>query len=107
MSGSLAEAPSVNAWIEVTPLNGLIRIIPYCRSDDAITVNYELTSEKSGRSGTSRSRQRGKVELKPGIDTSLSHQKIGITEEDRYRLTLKVFSRGHLIASDIITVPES
>ena len=106
MSASMAEAPSVNAWIEVTPLNGLIRIIPYCRSDDAITVNYDLTSEKSGRSGTSRSRQGGKVELKPGIDTSLSHQKIGTTEQDSYRLTLKVFSRGELIASDVITVPE-
>ena len=105
MSASRAEVPSVNAWIEVTPLNGLIRVIPYCRSVDAITVNYELISEKSGRSGTSRSRQGGKVVLKPGIDTSLSHQKIGIADQDSYRLTLKVFNRGQLIASDMITVP--
>ena len=96
----------MKAWIEVTPLNGQIRIIPYCRSDDAITVDYELTSEKSGRSGTSRSRQSGKVALSPGIDTSLAQQQIGITEQDHYRLTLKVFSKGELIASDMISVPE-
>ena len=107
MSASLAEVPSVNAWIEVTPLDGLIRIIPYCRSEKAITVSYELVSEKSGRSGTSRSRQGGKVELKPGIDTSLAQQQIGITKEDSYQLTLKIFSHGELIASERITVPDS
>jgi hypothetical protein len=101
---SLAGVPAVKAWIEVTPINGYIQVIPYCRSENAITVSYVLLSEKAGRSGTSRSRQSGKVVLESGKDTSLARQRLGVMKEDQYRLTLKVFSKGELIASDLVNV---
>ncbi len=107
MSSGLAEEPVVQAWIEVKRLNGTIQVVPYCRSEQALTINYELASEKSGRSGTSRSRQSGKVALQAGVDTSLSQQQIGVTKQDRYQLILKIFSQGRLIARDEMTFPDN
>ena len=102
---SLAGVPTVQAWIEVIESNGQIQVIPYCRSENAITVSYVLLSEKAGRSGTSTSRQSGKVVLESGKNISLARQRLGIIKEDQYRLTLKVFSKGELIASDLVNVP--
>ena len=85
-AGVVAAQSDLEAWIETERSNGTLVITPYCRSVTGLAVTYRLVSAKTGKSGTSRSTQSGRVALRPGVAELLSTLHLGLSGDDRYLL---------------------
>lgn len=69
-----------------------------CSAEREGPYRYELVADKSGRSGTAKSRQAGPFNLKIGVPAELCNLKFTISPEDVFHFSLKVFSGETVVA---------
>ncbi|MDJ0808060.1 MAG: curli-like amyloid fiber formation chaperone CsgH [Gammaproteobacteria bacterium] len=93
------------AWIETSEIDGRLHVQAYVKSPKVAELEYDLISAKSGRSGTSLTKQAGKVNAEAGQTYPLTKLRLGLAKEDTYRLTLNVYEKGKLIAEDTVVFP--
>jgi hypothetical protein len=85
----------------VEPLdNGVVRLQPFCASEQAMVLDYYLMVEKKGAGGASLNKQAGKVELLPRLEKSLGTISIKMAMHDRCRVQLKIMAQGQLVADE-------
>jgi hypothetical protein len=92
------------AWIDFDEQNDLLHIrgMFYNATDKQQTVTYKLTTERTGKAGTSRTSQSGEHCIAPADTAELSRTSVNLAPEDCYTLTLDVFERNTKIATDKI-----
>ncbi len=100
-----ATADPKMAWIETSEIDGRLHVQAYVKSPKVAELEYDLISAKSGRSGTSLTKQAGKVNAEAGQTYPLTKLRLGLAKEDTYRLTLNVYEKGKLIAEDTVVFP--
>lgn len=95
------EKPLVRAWVAVEPLGeGMVRLRPFCASEQAMALDYYLLVEKQGSGGSSQSRQAGRAEVLPRQEKGLGAVSIGMGTRDRCRVQLKIMAKGQLVADE-------
>ncbi len=93
------------AWLDTETDNSLLKIQGKFinKTTEAMNVTYKLTTERTGKSGTSATTQSGEHTAEPGDTLSLSRVSVNITPDDCYTLTLEVFSNDELIAEERVS----
>jgi hypothetical protein len=90
--------------IDVAPQpDGQLQVIGYVLAAQIETLDYRLSMEKTGKSGTSRINQGGRLRLQPGEETATSRFRFNLQPEDRYRLSLQLLKNGELVAQESLT----
>ncbi|PWD97791.1 curli-like amyloid fiber formation chaperone CsgH [Marinilabilia rubra] len=69
-----------------------------------IKCSYELSVLRKGKSGSSRSIQRGMANAKPEVATLLSKSSVNVGQNDYCFVSLKVWCQDMLIAKDSINI---
>lgn len=105
VTNSLAEQPPVQAWLDIQQQNNLIEITPRSKSEYDIQIRYTITSNKKGKTGTSRSQQSGSVFLLAGQETGLANLKLSFEAENQYLICLDIYHQNNLISSITGTIP--
>jgi hypothetical protein len=112
MGGALAVAvtPAVGeewkAWFDVRQSGSLLAVTAYCRAGKEGKVRYRMETSKQGPSGASKSSQSGEAVIVPNAPTALSRLNLGLSPGDRYRITLKLYENGVLVAEKKLVYPE-
>ena len=96
---------TVKAWIDLDQQGDLLLVEAFCQAPQDCQVEYRLVAEKIGPAGTSKTSQGGKSSLTANEAGSLSRLKLKVTDRDEYRISLKVFRDGRLIAEDSVDHP--
>lgn len=78
----------------------MVRLKPFCVSDQSMLLDYYLLVEKMSTGSTSLSRQVGKAELAPLEEKDLGSVTIKLGAHDRCRVQLKVMAQGRLVADE-------
>ena len=95
-----AQEEGYRAWIEIRGGGPGMEIVPFCEAPLEGQVRYQLVTRKKGRSGTSSSTQSGRVSLKAGEKKGLCRVGLNIQPGDEYRLHLKIFKDGRVVAEE-------
>ena len=92
------------AWINADHQNDMLHIrgMFYNATDKQQTITYKLTTERTGKTGTSRTSQSGEHSVEPADTVQLSRTSVNVAPDDCYTLTLDVFERNTKIAADKI-----
>lgn len=92
------------AWVNADQENDMLHIrgMFYNATDTEQTITYKLTTERTGKAGTSRTSQSGEHSVEPAHTVELSRTSVNVAPEDCYTLTLDVFERNTQIATDKI-----
>jgi hypothetical protein len=93
-------------WFGVRQSGSLLAVTAYCRGGKDGRVGYRMDTSKMGASGSSNSSQSGAVEVAANEPTELSRLNLGISPDDHYRITLKLFENGALVAEEKLAHPE-
>jgi hypothetical protein len=107
---SVAVTPAIGgewkAWFDVRRSGSQLAVTAYCRGGKEGRVRYRMDTSKHGPSGSSNSSQSGAVEVVPNEPTALSRLNLGLSPDDHYRITLKLFENGVLVAEERLVHPE-
>lgn len=88
-------------WLETESQGTVVSIKPMCISPMDIQARFEVSVVRSGKAGTSNSRQSGRAELKAGQKKALSQVSLNLNPEDQFQLIIKLFSsNGKLLAQE-------
>jgi hypothetical protein len=95
------------AWFDVGQSGSLLAVTAYCQAGKEGKVRYRMDTLKQGPSGASKSSQSGETVIVPNGPTALSRLNLGISPDDHYRITLKLFENGVLVAEEKLVYPEN
>jgi hypothetical protein len=90
---------SFKALLQVVVVKpNILTVLGQCVAEREGWFRYQLVAEKTGRSGTAKSRQAGQFNLKIGVRAELCNLKFTISPEDRFHFSLKIFSGETVVA---------
>jgi hypothetical protein len=98
-------AASCLARLELQQQDGMLTLVGHCRNlqPAAAHFRYEMALQRESAGGTSRSTQRGEVDVAPQQEVALSQTRVNAGPHDTYRVHLRVFDgQGHTVAQDSI-----
>jgi len=100
--------PAYIAWIETQSCNSGLKVLAFCQNNTSqdVVLRYELKAKKTGSAGTADTFQAGSVEIPSGQKKSLSQLGLNFSAGDRYRIQLKVYKDGKLVAEDFVSYPK-
>ncbi len=90
---------------DVTLSGTTLTVVPMVSAPTATIVRYKLTSQKSGQSGRSVTRQSGTAKLDGVRPTPLSRLSLSVGPMDRYTITLRLFQGAELVGEKTMTYP--
>lgn len=98
---------SYQAWIVVEPQASCLKITAYCfnHTPQDQLLSYELKVEKEGKSGKTRTTQKGLILMPKGKEKSLSQTALNVSPDDCYRIRLKVYKDKKLVDEDSLSYP--
>ena len=86
--------------------DGMLRVVPHIAAPAGARLRYEVISTKEGGSGRSNTNQSGTVNVGPDGSAKLSSLSVGVTPQDRYVITVKVFDGPKLVAEEVLRYPQ-
>lgn len=100
-----ADAPS-NAWVEATQEDGMVRVEVFAKLDPGVAGTYEMSVAKSGTSGTSKSRQAGRVPLSEdgAIVGPLTVSRMSLEAGALLTVDLKITTENGVVFVDAIEI---
>ena len=108
---AVAVTPAVGeewkAWFDAGQSGSLLAVTAYCSAGKEGRVRYRMDTSKRGPSGASNSTQSGTAVIVPNVPTALSRLNLGISPDDHYCITLKLFENGVLVAEGKLVYPEN
>lgn len=94
--------PPFRALLEVVAVeSNILSVRGRCSAERQGWFRYVLVADKTGRSGTAKSRQAGQFNLKIGAPAELCNLKFTISPEDRFHFSLKIFSGETVVAEAV------
>jgi hypothetical protein len=104
--GPASAGQEFRAELRVVRSEGQIRITPVVEAERNAELRYELTSEKSGGAGRSRTSQSGVVRVRGGQPATLSTLTLSEGTDDRYTVTLRLYEGGALVLEQVLRHPD-
>ncbi|SHI91600.1 hypothetical protein SAMN02745146_1904 [Hymenobacter daecheongensis DSM 21074] len=106
-----AEGPTCQAQLAAHLEGNQLTLVGHCRNDSekALTLRYELLTDKRGPAGTSRNTQSGTVTVAPRQTVALSQTSISVSPADFYQVHLHLLdAHGTVVARDsLVHAPAS
>jgi hypothetical protein len=102
---AMAMSSSVQVWTEVTTEGELWAVLPHIKGPAGSALRYEMVTKKSGRSGTTNTRQSGNVLVNTDGSGTLAQLKIGVGPDDQCDIDIKVYDGNTLTASLDLHLP--
>ncbi|MFD2719437.1 curli-like amyloid fiber formation chaperone CsgH [Hymenobacter monticola] len=93
------------ARLEMQQQDGLLTVVGHCRNmlSTSSKYRYELSFLREGKNGRSQNTQGGEFELGPQQDVSLSRTCVNASQQDSYRIHLRVLDlHGNVVAQDSV-----
>lgn len=84
----------LRVWLETQPGTQPSVIIPYVQAAESGTLQYQLSTLKTGQGGTSRISQSGQVRMQANQPTALSRFSITFGRQDQCRIDLILVHNG-------------
>lgn len=100
----LADA-SYRLDLGATVANGSLKVEPTVSGPPGKVLGYEMSVKREGAAGSSSSNQSGTVELGPDGIGRLASNSVNVASGDRYRVSVRVTDRGHVVAEDSTRIP--
>lgn len=85
---------TLQVWLDTQLELGQTLLVPYMKNINDIQVDYSISLSMSGKSGTSRIKQGGKVDALAAEPTALSRMRIRLQKEDACHIELVLRSGG-------------
>ncbi len=103
---ALANAPGYDLSLGAEARGGTLKIAPIVTAPAGAKLRYDVTTTRTGRSGSSNSRQSGNVTVGDEGKASLSRVAVSVSEQDRYEVHVEVYDRGRLVAAESLRHPD-
>jgi Thin aggregative fimbriae synthesis protein len=84
---------------------GSLKVEPTIIGPAGKAVRYEMDVKREGRGGTSNSSQSGTVQLGSDGRAQLASNSVSVTPADTYRVTVRVFDGGRVVAEQSTRYP--
>lgn len=101
-----AAAGEVVGWMEVAPKDGQLQITGRAWSAQEVAIDYVLQIQRSGRSGSTTSKQGGKAVLRPGETAVLSASSVSSQPQDQFAALLTIYRDGQVLATSAMHTGE-
>ena len=102
----MADEPGYELRVESSVLGSQLTVIPHVQAAAGAVLRYEIVSTKQGSAGKSDTRQSGKVAVGEAGSAKLSTLKLGVSPQDRYSISVKVFDGTKLVAEKVLNYPQ-
>jgi hypothetical protein len=89
----------IKAWFKITPKADSLLVLPMCQSENKTLIRYEISANKTGTSGRSQNSQGGQLLLPAHKKVSLSTLQFGLTGNDHYQFTMRIFVNNALVTT--------
>lgn len=93
---TMAQNDTILVWLHTEPDNGALLIQPFASSQTPTTVRYQLSSQKTGKSGTASNRQSGSKQIGP-VPIALASLRLGLHDGDQLQIKVHIFHNHALI----------
>lgn len=102
---AIANEASVRLWSQVSNTGNMWTVVPHVDAPAGRVFGYEIAADKTGDSGTSKTRQTGTVSMPATATASLSSLTIGIAPHEHCVIEIKLFEGSKTIDSQTLTLP--
>lgn len=99
--------PNFRVWADVDNINGLWTVVPKVELSTDSALSYEITANKIGRSGRSKTKQSGRLSVSTGVPAALASLRIGVGNEDHCVVDIQVYEGDLLRGSLTVNLPET
>ncbi len=82
-----------------------LTVVPQIAAPPGARLRYEMTSTKQGAAGKSSTRQSGRVTVGSDGSARLSTLSLGVSPQDRYVVSVKVYEGAKLVAEELLRYP--
>ncbi len=101
------ENAGIIGWINIEPAGGANGAQTLAISGRALALRpihgrYSLEVKRKGKSGTSKARQGGAIDLQPGAEATLSRSAISIGPDDSIDVQLRIFVDDREVFSAVV-----
>jgi Thin aggregative fimbriae synthesis protein len=84
---------------------GTLVVEPQIHGTAGATLRYEIRTTREGSGGKSTSSQSGNVRIGEQGSARLARTSISVSPRDRYRVEVKVFEGGRVVAEEVVRYP--
>lgn len=85
---------NLQVWLEKVPNTHPAVVVPYVKSTEEGTVQYQLNAIRQGQGGSSRVGQSGEVHVPANQAVALSSFSLSVGQDDQCRIELTLVSNG-------------
>jgi hypothetical protein len=85
--------------------HGSLKVEPTLTGPAGKALRYEMEVKREGQGGNSNSSQSGTVQLDRDGRAQLASNSVSVTPADRYRVTVRVFDGGQVVAEQSTRYP--
>lgn len=101
-----ADEPAYRLRIDSSVEASRLTVVPVITAPAGSRLRYEMISTKQGHSGKSNTSQGGAIVVGADGSAALSTLRLGVSADDRYQITVKVFDGSKLVAEDALRYPQ-
>lgn len=102
----MADEPGYRLSMGAEVRGNMLALAPTITAPAGKTLRYDFVTRKSGRSGTSNTRQGGKVRVDGAGRASLSKVSVSVAEGERCEVSVKVYDGERLVAAQSLNHPQ-
>ena len=99
--------PNFRIWADVQNDNGQWTVVPKIELSTDSALSYEITANKTGRSGRSKTKQSGRISVSTGVPVALASLRIGVGKEDHCVVDIHVYEGDLLRGNLTVNLPEA
>jgi hypothetical protein len=100
------EGQQIALDIGTTVREGNLKVEPQVSGPAGKALRYEIDVRREGAGGSSNNSQSGGVRLDAGGKAQLASNSVSVTPGDAYRVTVRVFDAGQLVAEQSVRHPQ-
>ena len=104
-AGSLFAESQYKLDLGASVEHGSLKVEPQLSGPAGKALRYEMEVKREGRGGTSNSSQSGTVQLDNQGHAQLASNSVSVTPADTYRVTVRVFDGGRVVAEQSTRYP--
>src|SRR3954453_16219973 len=96
---AMADEPGYHLSVAGEIRGNILAIAPIIAAPAGQTLRYDIVTSKSGRSGTSKTRQAASVKVSEDGNASLSKVNVSVGAEERCEVSIEVYDGNRLVAA--------
>ena len=105
LGGAAIAEQKIALDIGTTVRDGSLKVEPHVSGPAGKALRYEIDVRREGSGGSSNNSQSGRVRLDASGKARLASNSVSVSPRDAYRVTVKVFDAGRVVAEQSVQHP--